>query len=38
MLKKIGREQSGGQNVKSHKNKRFYYALLLDKFKQLESS
>ena len=39
MLKKIGHEQSGGQIVKSQvKKKRFYNALLLDKFKQLELS
>ena len=34
VIKKIGHEQSGGQVVKS----QFYNALLLDKFKQLESS
>ena len=38
MLKKIGHEPSGGQIVKSQGNKRFYNALLLDKFKQLDSS
>ena len=38
VLKKIGHEQSGGQIVTSQEIKRFYNALLLDKFKQLESS
>ena len=33
----IGQEPSGGQIVVTG-NKRFYNALLLDKFKQLESS
>ena len=37
MSKKIGHEQSEGQIVKSQEIKRFYIALLLDKFKQLES-
>ena len=36
VLKKIGHEQSGGQIVKS--KEVFYNALLLDKFKQLQSS
>ena len=38
VLKKIGHEPSGGQIVKSQKNKRFYNALLLDKIKKLDSS
>ena len=38
VLKKIGHVQSGGQIVKSQEIKRFYNALLMDKFKQLESS
>ena len=37
MLRKIGHESSGGQIVKSQENKCFN-ALLLDKFKQLDSS
>ena len=36
VLKKIGHEQSGGQIVVTG-NKRFFNALLLDTFKQLES-
>ena len=38
VLKKIGHEQSGGQIVKSQETSVFCNALLLDKFKQLESS
>ena len=38
VLKKIGNEQSGCQIVKSQEIRVFYNALLLDKFKQLESS
>ena len=38
MLKKIGHEPSGGQIVKSQEISVFYNALLLDKFKQLDSS
>ena len=38
MLKKIGNKPSGGQIVKSQEISVFYNALLLDKFKQLESS
>ena len=34
MLKKIAHEPSGGQIVKSKKMSVFYYALMLDKFKQ----
>ena len=37
MLKKIGQEPSGGQIVKSQEIS-VYNALLLDKFKQLDSS
>ena len=36
MLKKIGREASGCQIVKSQKISVFYNALLLDKFKHWE--
>ena len=38
MLKKIGHEPSGGQIVKSQEISLFSNALLLDKFKQLDSS
>ena len=38
VLKKIGHEQRGGQIVKLQEISDFYNALLLDKFKQLESS
>ena len=38
MLKKIGHEPSGGQIVKSQEISSFYNSLLLDKFKQWESS
>ena len=38
VLKKIAHELSGGSNCKVAGNKRFYDALLLGKFKQLESS
>ena len=38
MFKKIGHEPSGGQIVKSQEISVFYHALLLDTFKQLESS
>ena len=38
MLKKIGHEPSGGQIVKSQEISVFYNALLLDKFKQSNSS
>ena len=38
VLKKIGHEPSGGQIVKSQGKRRFYNVLLLDMFKQLESS
>ena len=38
VLKKIGNKPSGGQIVKSQEISVFYNALLLDKFKQLESS
>ena len=37
MLKKIGHEPSGGQIVKSQEISVFKNALLLDKFKQLDS-
>ena len=37
-LKRIGQEPSGGSNCKVTGNKCFYNALLLDKFKQWESS
>ena len=37
MLKKIGHEPSGGQIVKSQEISVINYALLLDKFKQLDS-
>ena len=38
-VNKIGHEPSGGgSNCKVTGNKRFYNALLLDKFKQLDSS
>ena len=38
MLRKSGHEQSKGQIVKVTGNKHFCNALLMDKFKQLESS
>ena len=38
VLKKIGHEPSGGQIVKSQEMSVFYNAVLLDKFKQWESS
>ena len=38
MLNQIGHEPSVGQNCKVTENKRLHNALLLDKFKQCESS